>query len=94
MLIQEQTAAVPPGDGLLGRLWKNQPISQPGATERTIVGRGVGDRPGLGVLDTQGKKEPKCQWRGLSPSLPSIPHRAGLIPLLALLTISFSPQHC
>lgn len=76
---------------LLGKLWEKQPTSQAGATERNIWGSGAWVRSGPGVLDTQGEKEPKCQWRGLCPSLPSIPQHALDLSLCLLFSCFFLP---
>lgn len=85
---RNMTAAVPPGD------CEKQPISQPGATERNVLGSGVRDRSGLGVLDTQGEKEPKCQGGSWAPPFLALHIMPWTCPFAALLTVSLSPQHC
>lgn len=60
-------------EGLLGRLWKKQPISQPGATQRNILGSGFGTGQALVFWIHKERRSPS-------------------VPLLAPLTVSFSPH--
>lgn len=62
---------------------KKQLFSQPGATGINNLGSGIWNRSGLGVLVTQGEKEPKCQWR-----------RHWACPLACSSHCLFLPMHC